>query len=321
MSKKTRKSPQRKAADATAGPNPRQPCPCGSGKRYKACHGAGDDVIVLDPFRDLAAAPDLIAMREFVPSALAPLTLADAGKKLAGDRTAQVATVLPNASAALVRGNGEALIGMQVQTRTGDISTDLGRALRWALTAEPGEQLPVAGAALGDPVRLQDLLVADAPLDVSVHTDFSWWLDPGTEATPEMTATLERANSVIMPTDLVRADGVRSAYWTDTGEKAHIRWLRPEPEDRLLPALARLLAREQLDLGEGSRFVGAFRAHGLLVPVWDVDKEMHVKEWSAPAEAFATRLAEALASLDSSPVTDAERRARDSIIGRQVTLR
>ncbi|HTF46751.1 MAG TPA: DUF5926 family protein, partial [Pseudonocardia sp.] len=80
-------------------------------------------------------------------------------------------------------------------------------------------------------------------------------------------------------------------------------------------------AGDELDLGEGSRYVGSFRAHGLLVPVWDLDRDMHVKEWTAPAEAFAGRLTEALASLDERPPTDAERRARDSLAGRQVTLR
>ena len=44
-----------------------------------------------------------------------------------------------------------------------------------------------------------------------------------------------------MPTEAVVADGVRAAYWVDTGTKAHVRWVRPEPE-RLVAALARLQA-------------------------------------------------------------------------------
>ena len=58
------------------GENPRRPCPCGSGKRWKACHGAGDDVIVTRPFAGLAAECDLVALRELLPSATAPLPLA-----------------------------------------------------------------------------------------------------------------------------------------------------------------------------------------------------------------------------------------------------
>ncbi len=60
-------------ADQPAGDNPRRPCPCGSGKRYKACHGSADrDMIVTRPFADLAAEPELIALREFLPLATAP---------------------------------------------------------------------------------------------------------------------------------------------------------------------------------------------------------------------------------------------------------
>jgi hypothetical protein len=338
MSKKTRNRAGRagtaaaadSTASASAGPNPRQPCPCGSGKRYKACHGAGDDVIVLRPFEGLASECDLVAMREFVPSGYAPLPLSAEGKKLAGDRTSvRIASVLPGASAAMVREDTSVLVGMQTQTRTGDLSGDLARALRWSFTAEPGEALPVSGASLGDgPVRLQDLLDPEATLDVTVAKDFAWRMPPGPDGSPgqppaEMAAALEHANNAIMPTEAVRGtdDSLRGAYWVDAGEKAHLRWVRPEQEDRLLAALARLSAANELSLGDGSKYVGAFRAHGLLIPVWDLDREMHVKEWNAPVEALGTRLNDTLAALDEKPLTDAERRARDAITGRQVTLR
>jgi hypothetical protein len=122
-----------------------------------------------------------------------------------------------------------------------------------------------------------------------------------------------------MPTEAVVADGVRAAYWVDTGSRAHLRWVRPEPEEALIAALARLHAAGRLDLGDGSRYAGSFRAHGLVVPVWDLDRELHAKEWASPAAAFAARLEEALA--DDAPLTDAQRRARDALAGKQVTLR
>jgi hypothetical protein len=314
MAKKTRARASVAAAD-----NPRRPCPCGSGKRYKACHGAGDDVIVTRPFEGLAAECDLVAMREFLPSALADVPLREPAAA-----PVRFATVLPGASAALVRPDGEVLIGLQVQTRSGDLSADLARALAWARTAEPGSALPVVGPGPGDGEvqRLQDLLDPAATLDVEVHNDFAWWIVPdadGAEPSAEVTATLERANQVVLPTEPVVADGVRSAYWVDTGSKAHLRWVRPEPEDALQTALARLQAREELTLGEGTKYAGAFRAHGLLVPVWDLDREQHAKEWAEPAAAFATRLTAALA--EDAPLTDAERRARDALNGKQVTLR
>ena len=83
-----------------------------------------------------------------------------------------------------------------------------------------------------------------------------------------------------------------AAYWVDAGQKAHLRWVRPEPEEELLTAMARLSARGELDLGDGSRFAGSFRAHGLLVPVWDLDREMHAREWDGPAAALGERLDE-----------------------------
>ncbi len=299
-----------------AGENPRRPCPCGSGKRWKACHGAGDDVIVTRPFAGLAAECDLVALRELLPSATAPLPLAEPL-----DVPVTVASVLPGACAALVRPDGEIWLGMQVQTRSGDLSVDLARALSWARAAAPGSSLPVVGPGTGELARLQDVLDPDATLDVTVHRDFAWWLVPdGGEPSPEVAATLERANKVVMPTEPV---GERGAYWVDTGTKAHLRWVRPEPEDALVVALARLHARGELTLGPDdstdSRYAGSFRAHGLLVPVWDLDRELHAKEWAAPVAEFAARLDAALG--ETGPLTDAERRARDALAGKQVTLR
>ena len=310
MAKKTR---VRAAGSAPSGENPRRPCPCGSGKRFKACHGAGDDVIVTRPFEGLAAECDLVALREFLPSATAPLPL------LKG--SARLTSVLPGASAAMVRPDGEILLGMQVQTRSGDLSADLAKALAWAQAAEPGSALPVVGPGLAGTDRLQDLLQADAPLDLTVHDDFSWWVTTpaGEEPTPEVLATVERANAVIMPTAAVPGEGVRAAYWVDTGSKAHLRWVRPEPEEQLIAALARLQARGELGMGEGTKYAGSFRAHGLLVPVWDLDRELHSSEWSEPVTAFAARLEAALA--EDAPFTADERRARDALAGKQVTLR
>ncbi|MFB9906488.1 DUF5926 family protein [Allokutzneria oryzae] len=319
MAKRAAAKRKGRGSDAVEGAvNARQPCPCGSGKRYKSCHGSSygpADVIITRPFDGLAAEGELIALREFVPSATAPLPL-----KEQGERAVTLATVLPMAAAALVRSDGEAFVGMQVQTRSGDISSDLGRSIRWALTAKPGDVLTVAADA-GEAVRLQDVLAADAQLDVTVHGDFSWWIPGDDEPTGEVAMSLQRANEAIMPTERVTADGVTAAYWVDAGDKAHIRWVRPEPEEKLLAAMARLSARGELDLGENTRYAGCFRAHGLLVPVWDLDREMHAKEWAQPVLDLGKRLDAALSTVDSEPLTEAERRSRDGLRGRQVTLR
>ncbi|MEV0082396.1 DUF5926 family protein [Saccharopolyspora sp. NPDC050642] len=316
MSKRTAPKPQ-----ADTGIKPRQPCPCGSGKRYKACHGAAGgaaDVIVTRPFEGLAAECELVALREFVPSATAKLPLR-------GEGTVTLATVLPMAAAALRRNDDKSFIGLQVQTHSGDISRDLARAVEWVQTAEIGESLSVVGPETAEPgtipARLQDLLDPAAPLEVELHEDFAWWLPGDVEPTGEVALSLERANAAIMPTDRLTSEGVESAYWVDAGEKAHLRWVRPEPEEQLLAALARLSARGELALGEDSKYAGSFRAHGLLVPVWDLDREKHAREWDEPAAELGRRLADALGSLDSEPLNAAERRARDGLRGRQVTIR
>ncbi|WP_236790209.1 DUF5926 family protein [Amycolatopsis sp. GM8] len=271
------------------------------------------EVFVAQPFEGLAAEPELIALREFVPSATAPLPLKDSGREVT------VATVLPGAAAAFVRTDERVFVGLQVQTRSSDISRDLGRSLAWALEAKPGDVLSVPDTTTpgSEGERLQDFLVADAELDVTLYENFDWWLPEDTDPEGEVKLSLDRANEAIMPTERLGA----GSYWVLAGEKAHLRWVRPEPENALLQALARLSAAGELGLGEGSRYAGSFRAHGLLVPVWDLDPEAHAREWAEPAEQLGSRLDEALASLDKEPLNAVERRARDGLIGRQLTLR
>lgn len=304
----------------------RQPCPCGSGKRYKACHGksgGAGDVMVIKPFDGLAAECELIALREFVPAATAKLPM------ISGDRDVYAATVLPMAAAAMVRTDGTAYVGLQVQTRSGDVSRDLARAVQWAQQAEPGQSLSVVGPETDDtggmPSRLQDVISADSDLDVQIHSDFSWWLPEGVEPSGEVALSLERANAAIKPTEQVRgkedAASTGCAYWIDAEDKAHIRWVRPEPEEQLLSGLARLSARGELGLDSDTRFAGSFRAHGLLVPVWDLDREKHPREWEEPAAQLATRLDEAVKSLDSQALDSTERRALEGLRGRQITIR
>jgi hypothetical protein len=95
--------------------------------------------------------------------------------------------------------------------------------------------------------------------------------------------------------------------------------VRPEPEEKLLDALARLSASGQILLGEGTRYAGAFRALGLVVPVWDLPADTAAEEWIAPATEFQARLEQALAN--DEPLNADERRARAGLLSRQITLR
>ncbi|GAA3176992.1 DUF5926 family protein [Blastococcus jejuensis] len=300
------------ASAASDAPNPKAPCPCGSGRRYKHCHGSGYAPPVTRPFEGLPGEADWVALRELVPAATAKLRTTD-GKDVT------LASVLPGGAPALVRASGEIVLGVQLQASSDDVSRDLGTALAAALEAPAGAPVdpgPVGAAGSSGP-RLQDLLDATAPLEVTVHEDFGFWLE-GVEPGAAAQAGLKQANEAILPT--VRLEGLEAAYWVrPSNERAHLRWVRPEPEEKLLDALARLRASGEILLGEGTRYAGAFRAHGLVVPVWDLPADVPAADWAAPAAAFQQRLEQALASTE--PLTADERRARAGLLSRQITLR
>ena len=289
MGKRSRTKGREAAATAPGEVGPRQPCPCGSGKRFKACHGApgGAPTFVRRPFEGLRAECDLIALRELVPAATAPLALAGS------DRTVVLCTLLPGAAPAMVRDSGEVWLGLQVQHQYGDPSRELAAVLERALDAEPGI-VGLTGAP-GEGPRLQDLLV-DEPLAVTVHDGFGFWLGDveGADGDPAVQAALEQADTAAHPTE--RLTQVEAAYWTDVGTKEHLRWVLPEPEGELLDALARLHAAGRDTLVPDSRLVGMFRAHGLLCPVWDLPSGTGAEALEDPAADFRAALDEALAA-------------------------
>ncbi|RJK94838.1 DUF5926 family protein [Vallicoccus soli] len=295
----------------------REPCPCGSGRRYKACHGRGAgraaDALVRRPFEGVPSECDWVALREVVPAATSPLALAP--EHAVEGVEVRLATVLPMAWPALRRESGEVLVGLQTQAGSGDVSRDVAHALLRALAAEPGTPVPPAGLP-GPGPRLQDVLDPSAPLRVTVHEGFDFWVE-GADGGPEVAASLERANAAVVPTE--RLTSVEAAYWCRLRDRAHLRWVLPHPEEALLDALARLHAAGASGLGGGTRFVGSFRAHGLLVPVWDLPLDSSAEALEEPAEAWGRRLDEALAS--SAPLTEAERGARAGLLNRQLTLR
>lgn len=296
----------------------REPCPCGSGRRYKACHGraAAAPEVRRRSFEGLAGETDWVALREIVPSATAPLTLAPELAARLDGRDVVLATVLPLAWPGLVRTDGRIFVGLQTATSTGDTSRDIADALLRALDTEPGTPVPPGRPGPGP--RLQDVLDTAAPLEVTVHEGFDFWLEgSGAEASDEVAASLERANASVVPT--ARLSGVEAAYWCRIGTKEHLRWTLPQDEEAVLDALARLHARGEDALGEGTRLIGTFRAHGLLVPVWDLAPGTEAPQVEEPAVEFAARLEQALA--ETGPLDEAARRARAGLANRQVTLR
>lgn len=293
----------------------REPCPCGSGRRYKACHGRArahaGEVLVRRPFAGLPGECDWIALREIVPAATVSLRLSpsyETGKDVT------VATVLPMAYPALVRNDGVILVGLQTRTGSGDVSRDVAAALVTALQTPAGNPVPYERPGAGP--RLQDVLDLQAPFEVQVRDGFDFWLD-GVEVTPEIQESMERANGAVVPTE--RLQGVEAAYWCRIGTKEHLRWVLPHDEEPLLDALARLRASGDDGLGPDTRLIGSFRAHGLLVPVWDLAPGTTGEQATEPALRWADRLGEAMAR--TAALTSEERRARAGLANRQVTLR
>lgn len=322
MGKKSRRPAQSRSAAVPVVGEPvpvvagREPCPCGSGKRYKACHGRAEREastrLVTRPFEGLSGECDWVAMRELVPAATAVVrTTAEAG-----DVDVTVATVLPMAWPALRRTDGSVILGLQTTGGSGDPSRDVAAALLRALAADPGSPVPEGGLPGSGP-RLQDLLAPDRLFEVTVHTGFDFWLQPGQEVDAEVRESIERANAAVIPTR--RLHSVEAAYWCRVTDRCHLRWVVPFEESRVLDGLARLHVAGHSGLVESGRYVGSFRAHGLIVPVWDLPLDIEPEELEGPIKEFAVRFEEAMAL--QTPLTVSERRARAGVASRQVTLR
>jgi hypothetical protein len=275
------------------------------------------DIFVARPFEGLADEPEWIALRELVPAASAPLRLKpEITEEYGGDREITLSTVLPMAWPAMTRQDGRVFIGLQRHVQSGDVSRDLSVAILSALRTAPGDTVAVP-ALPGEGPRLQDIL-ADGPLEITMHEGFEYWLDAEQAEDATVQASLERANASIYPT--TRLAAAHAAYWCRVApDKGHVRWVLAEPEDAALDALARLSAAGDLLLGEGTKFAGMFRAHGLLVPVWDIPGEAEAAEWEAPLADFAKRYADTLA--ETGPLDANARRAKQGLVGRQLTLR
>lgn len=292
----------------------REPCPCGSGRRYKACHGREQaEVVPLNPrpFADFASELDLIALHTFVPSATAPLSL------LGRPERATLATVLPLAAPAMRRADGEIVVAAQTLNSSGDPSRDLAHSIERALLLEPGDTLAYDEPSATTPA-LAELVDPKIPLELRLHDSFGFWFTADAQAGADQAISLERANAAIEPT--VKLESVPAAYWVRrSAERCHLRWVMPQDEEPLLDALARLHAADALRLGEGSRYAGSLRACGRLIVVWDLEVDKPGEHWEQPAAALAERLGNAFAA--TAPLTSAERRSRSGLTNRQLTLR
>ncbi len=297
-------------------------------RRRKAGHDSADDAqrsrrerpepvpFVARPFEGLAGETDWVAMREILPAATAVVMLSGPAAPAGAATEVTVATVLPMAWPGLHRADGTVFVGTQSGSSTGDASRDLAASILGVVGLEPGNPLTAAVQPTAASPRLQDLVDAAAPLEVTVHEGFDFWIGD-TELDSEAQESLDRANSSLVPT--VKMGAAPSAYWCRIGERTHIRYVLPQDEDAATDALTRLMSSGRAGLGGTTRLLGAFRAGGLLVPVWDLDPEVGSDAYEEELAAFTARYADALA--DDSPLTGEQRRARAGLLSRQVTLR
>lgn len=267
------------------------------------------------PFEGLAMEAQLVALQEFIPSATAPVTVTGT------DRKVTLCTVLPGAAAALIRDEehgGEAFVALQQATRSNTPGKDLAFALNWVRGAEAGQSLTSAKHDGSQP-PLVELLSATDTLEITPQQDFNWWLADEDNLSPEVAQHMQMANESILPSHPVEADVPGAVWWVNPGGKAHIRWVRTDEENALLAALARIAARGELILGEETKFAGAFRTHGITVPVWDLDPERPHTDYAAELKALDEKIAAELGN--DAQLTPDERRQLENIKSRQVTIR
>ena len=269
------------------------------------------------PFQGLAGETDWVAIREVVPAATATVTFAEGVVAADGPQSATVATVLPLTWSGLRRADGAVMVALQSGTTTGDASRDVAQVLLATAAAEPGMPLPSTPLATAATPRLQDVLDPVVPFEVTVHDGFDFWVPDVSDLDEAGKESLERANAAAIPT--TKLQSAPAAYWCRVGERTYLRWVLPHDEDAATDALARLLAASATSLGEGTRLLGAFRACGLLVPVWDLDPRLAGADYEDALERMAGRLDEALAHRGA--LSGEERRARSGLLSRQVTLR
>ncbi len=262
------------------------------------------------PFEGIPFESDLVAMREIIPSASMKVKLTEEH----GGGEVTFVTLLPGMGAALRRSDGEFLVAVQTVMSSGDVSLDIADRTLKALELEPGDSLTQADLPEPGP-RLQDILDLEAPVEMEIHDSYQYWVDPADADNPDVRAAVQQTAEQMVPT--AEVPGTDGAYWCRMSRE-FVRWVRPESEDAVLDGLARLHRKRELTFDE-ARFVGAFRAMGLLIPVFELPAGAEADELEKPLAEFSKKLDAAIA--DEEPLSPEERRTRSGIISRQVTLR
>ncbi|MCD4550131.1 MULTISPECIES: DUF5926 family protein [unclassified Schaalia] len=265
------------------------------------------------PYEGLAVEKELVAMREIIPCA----TMTARTTSEYGSVEFDIVTLLPEGFPAMIRADGRILIGLQTRNNSGDLSHDAGAALVAALAArEQGAEGTVAADIREPAPRLQELVDNSGFGPMELTADYGYWFDPSAQLDADTQRALERNREEVIPTEAV--PGVEGMYWCAMN-RHFVRILTDIDESRLFTALARLQLAGRTRLGEGSRFVGAFRACGIAIPVFELGDGVTAADIAADAKVFAQALTETVENTD--PLTHDERRVRQGLISRQVTIR
>ncbi|MFV0426003.1 MAG: DUF5926 family protein [Beutenbergiaceae bacterium] len=267
------------------------------------------------PTRSFAGLPgegDWVAMREVIPAASATArTNADHG-----GQDVLVVTLLPRLWPAYKRSDGLIMVALQTVSSSGDASRDVAAALLQIQDAEPDTaldhfELPGPGP------RLQDVLDPSVDFEVSVHDSFDYLVPADGDGPQGVDQALQEAAEGLVPTRALA--NAEAGYWCRMGEREFLRWAWAVEPELLLDGLARLHAERASGLDEGSKFVGAFRSSGILIPVWELARGTEAADIEDAVMAFEPRLRAALQRTD--PLTPAQRQARAGLVSRQVSLR
>ncbi|WP_455134685.1 DUF5926 family protein [Schaalia cardiffensis] len=265
------------------------------------------------PFEGLPREVELVAMREIIPCAtLTARTNADHGFV-----DFDFVTALPDGRGAMVRGDGRILVALQTRSNSGDLSHDAGAALLNAISAKQNGDEGLVDFDVRDPSeRLQDILDPDSLGEMVLEENFAFWLNPDEDWDEATRRALEENHNEIIPT--VKVEGVEGMYWCEMNRN-FVRYLSDVEESPLFDALARVQAAGKANLGEGSRFIGAFRACGIAIPVFELAEGVRAEDIVKEAGVLEKAIAAALKVKE--PLTPEERRARQGMVSRQVTIR
>jgi hypothetical protein len=264
------------------------------------------------PFAGLPSESEWVALREVLPAATATARLSEAR----GGDPVEVVSLLPDVRPAWKRADGTPVIALQTTFSSGDPGLDLGQALERALAAEPGSEVTSITPGAPSP-RIQELVDLNEPFTVTVHEGFTFWADLDPAKSEDMEGAIDQASKAVEPT--AQVPDVPSAYWTRLGGRPFLRWLLGIEEATLLDALARLQAKRAAAVVDGGKYAGAFRALGVIIPVWELPAGTEAGDLTEALTEFRVRLNEAVET--TGELSIAERRARAGLVARSVTLR